>query len=168
MILFSKHHENSPQEKSLKNPGFKSSANKEEERLARLFGHMSEEEGNSAPSELNRALSEQFTSVDKETLRETVRPDTPHSTVPCSWLLGFLQRNSIIATGLATGILVATGLLLLMLTIYIKKKQASSPSTNMTYNIFIINRKTWWQKSQEKNSRKYAGKQKQLDFSSSV
>lgn len=32
---------------------------------------------------------------------------------------------------------------------------------NMTYNIFIMNGKTWWQKSQGKGSKKFAGKQKE-------
>lgn len=39
---------------------------------------------------------------------------------------------------------------------------------NITYNIFIMNGKTWWQKSQGKDSKKFAGKQKELTCDSRV
>lgn len=37
------------------------------------------------------------------------------------------------------------------------------PLENITYNIFIIDGKTWWQNSQENNSREQEEKQKQLN-----
>ncbi|XP_028370090.2 uncharacterized protein C2orf92 homolog [Phyllostomus discolor] len=130
--------------------------------LLSLVGHMSEEERNKEPSLFTRAISKQLTSVDKETLEEAVKPDTQSRTVPCRELLHFLQRNIIIAVCAVAGILVTTVVLLLMLTMHARRKQALYPPANMTYNIFIMNEKAWWDKSQEKNSKKYSGKQEQL------
>lgn len=42
------------------------------------------------------------------------------------------------------------------------------PPANMTYNIFIMNGKSWWQKSQEMNLRKIVEKQKHLKCNSYV
>ncbi|XP_054441650.1 uncharacterized protein C2orf92 homolog [Pteronotus mesoamericanus] len=167
----------SSQQKGLKNSKFASSSHKQEEQLAKLFGkflvhvtlsgHILEEEGNKEPSLFNRAVSEQLSSVNKETLKE-VKSDTQSGTVPCRQLLHFLQRNIVIAVVAVAGILVILVVLLLMLTMYTRKKQALYPPANMTYNIFIMNGKAWWQKSQEKNSKKYSGKQKQLNCDSCV
>ncbi|XP_024427599.1 uncharacterized protein C2orf92 homolog [Desmodus rotundus] len=129
-------------------------------------GHMSEKERNKEPSPFNRAVSKQLTSVDKRTLKEAVKPDTQSRTVPCRELLHFLQRNIVVAVAAVAGILVTTVVLLLVLTMYTRRKQALYPPANMTYNIFIMNGKAWWNKSQEKNSKKYSGKQKQLSCDS--
>ncbi|TKC44197.1 hypothetical protein EI555_018796 [Monodon monoceros] len=88
--------------------------------------------------------------------------------MPCAQLLHFLQRDISIAAVSVAGILTATVSLLLALVTYIRKKQPLSPPANMTYNIFIMNGKTWWQKSQEKKTRKHGGKQEQLKLHSSV
>ncbi|XP_039728435.1 uncharacterized protein C2orf92 homolog [Pteropus medius] len=156
-----------------------SSANLEEG-LAKIFGHVSEEERNKEPFLFNRAVSEQYTTVKKEILQETAKPgnnlhnvkerrnlntEPRNKTMPCSQLLLFLQRNIVIAAISVAGILVATGLLLLVLT---RKKQPLYPPANMTYNVFIMNGKSWWQKSQEKNSKTFTEKQKQLNCDSCV
>lgn len=49
--------------------------------------------------------------------------DTQSGPVPCTQLLTFLQRNIVIAAASVAGILVATGLLLLMLTIHSRRKR---------------------------------------------
>lgn len=43
---------------------------------------------------------------------------------------------------------------------------SSYPPANVTYNIFIMSGKTWWQKFQEKIPRSSAGQQKQLNSDS--
>ncbi|XP_077912768.1 uncharacterized protein C2orf92 homolog isoform X3 [Halichoerus grypus] len=110
----------------------------------------------------NRNINEPFSAIDKETLEEAVRTDVQNKNVLCAQLLRFLQRNIIIAAASVAGILVVTVLLLLALTTCIRRKQLSHPPANMTYNIFILNGKTWWQKFQEKNPRTHSDKQKQL------
>ncbi|XP_040479649.1 uncharacterized protein C2orf92 homolog [Ursus maritimus] len=107
-------------------------------------------------------INEPFSAVDKATLEEAVRTDVQNKNVPCAQLLQFLQRNIIIAAASVAGVLVVTVLLLLALTTCIRRKQLSHPPANMTYNIFILSGKTWWQKFQEKNPRKHSDKQKQL------
>ncbi|XP_054584167.1 uncharacterized protein C2orf92 homolog [Eptesicus fuscus] len=140
------------QQKSLKNSESAPRSSKQEH-VARLFGHAPEEEGRKGPLLFHRAVSDQF-------------PDARNRTVPCLQLLHFLQRNTVIVIGSVAGILAATVLLLLMLTILNRRKQALYPPANMTYNIFIMSGKTWWQKSQEKNPRSSAGRQKQLNSDS--
>ncbi|XP_040309894.1 uncharacterized protein C2orf92 homolog isoform X1 [Herpailurus yagouaroundi] len=130
-------------------------------------GHVSEKR-NRKSFLFSRDINEQFSTEDNETLREAVRTDTQNKDVPCVQLLDFLQRNIIIAAALVAGILVVTVLLLLVLTAYISRKKPLYPPANMTYNIFILNGKTWWQKYQEKNPRKQKGKQKQLKSKSCV
>ncbi|XP_053520508.1 uncharacterized protein C2orf92 homolog [Artibeus jamaicensis] len=125
-------------------------------------GHMSEQRRNKEPPVLNRIASKQLTSVGKKAFKEAVKPDTQSRTMPCRELLHFLQRNIVVAVVAVAGILVTTVVLLLMVTMYTRKKQALCPPANMTYNIFIMNGQGWWNKSQEKNSKKYLGKQKQL------
>lgn len=50
--------------------------------------------------------------------------DIQSRTVPCRELLDFLQRNIVIAVGVVAGILVTTVVLLLMLTMHARRKQA--------------------------------------------
>ncbi|XP_023067218.1 uncharacterized protein C2orf92 homolog isoform X4 [Piliocolobus tephrosceles] len=94
--------------------------------------------------------------------------DAHFRTMPCKQLLHFLQRNTIIAAISGVVILTAIVLLLLGLASYIRKKRPSSPPAKTTYNIFIMNGKTWWQNSEEKNFTKYTKNQKQLKSSSCV
>ncbi|XP_032325550.1 uncharacterized protein C2orf92 homolog isoform X3 [Camelus ferus] len=185
--------ENYPQQKSLRDAEFASGSNKQEEHLARLFeadfdgnspesefslgsvdrisnnGHSAEEKRDKESSLFNRDASDkQLTTVGKGTLQEAISPAVPNRSVPCVQLLHFLQRNIIIAAVSVAGILVATVLLLLVLITYIRRKQPLYPPANTTYNIFIMNGKTWWQTSQEKNARKHSRKQKPLKGNSSV
>ncbi|XP_068420279.1 uncharacterized protein C2orf92 homolog [Eschrichtius robustus] len=170
-----------PQQKSLRDADFALSSNKREEHLVKLFGanvdgnsesefflgsmdrisnngHIAEEKRDKESSLFNRDVSdEQLTTVNKGTL-----------SLPRAQLLHFLQRDISIAAVSVAGILTATVLLLLALVTDIRKKQPLSPPANMTYNIFIMNGKTWWQKSQEKKTRKHAGKQEQVKLHSSV
>ncbi|XP_070933416.1 uncharacterized protein C2orf92 homolog isoform X7 [Macaca nemestrina] len=120
----------------------------------------------SQPKSLNDAV---FASGSKEREEHLAKIFDAHfRTMPCSQLLHFLQRNTIIAAISGVAILTATVLLLLGLASYIRKKQPSSPPANKTYNIFIMNGKTWWQNSEEKNFTKYTKKEKQLKSSSCV
>nr|XP_031297011.1 uncharacterized protein C2orf92 homolog isoform X1 [Camelus dromedarius] len=182
-----------PQQKSLRDAEFASGSNKREEHLARLFeadfdgnspesefslgsvdrisnnGHSAEEKRDKESSLFNRDASDkQLTTVGQGTLQEAISPAVPNRSVPCVQLLHFLQRNIIIAAVSVAGILVATVLLLLVLITYIRRKQPLYPPANTTYNIFIMNGKTWWQTSQEKNARKHSRKQKPLKDNSSV
>nr|XP_044628861.1 uncharacterized protein C2orf92 homolog isoform X3 [Equus asinus] len=160
--------ESYPQQKSLENTEFASSSNKQEEHLAKLFDHISEAERDDEPPLFNRAVSEQLTTADKKTLQEAVSPGIRNGNLPCAQLLHFLQRNIIIAAVSVAGILVVTVVVLLGLTACMRRKQCLSPPANMTYNIFIMNGKSLWQKSQEKSPTKHAGKQKQLKCNSCV
>ncbi|XP_064337775.1 uncharacterized protein C2orf92 homolog [Camelus dromedarius] len=161
--------EDYPQQKSLRDAEFASGSNKREEHLARLFGHSAEEKRDKESSLFNRDASDkQLTTVGQGTLQEAISPAVPNRSVPCVQLLHFLQRNIIIAAVSVAGILVATVLLLLVLITYIRRKQPLYPPANTTYNIFIMNGKTWWQTSQEKNARKHSRKQKPLKDNSSV
>uniref|UniRef100_A0A2K6FJS2 Chromosome 2 open reading frame 92 n=1 Tax=Propithecus coquereli TaxID=379532 RepID=A0A2K6FJS2_PROCO len=130
--------------------------------------HISEEKRGGESSLFNRDLSKQLTTVDKETLEGADKTDGHYRSMPCGQLLHFLQRNIIIAAVSVAAILAATVLLLLGLIACIRRKQPLSPPAHMTYNIFIMNGKTWWQNSEEKNLRKFAKKQKQLKYNSSV
>ncbi|XP_025724743.2 uncharacterized protein C2orf92 homolog [Callorhinus ursinus] len=125
-----------------------------------INGHNSEKRDKES-SLSNRDVNEPFSAIDKETL-EAVRTGVQNKNVPCAQLLQFLQRNIIIAAASVAGVLVVTVLLLLALTTCIRRKQLSHSPANMTYNIFILNGKTWWQKFQEKNPRKHSDKQKRL------
>ncbi|XP_047378889.1 uncharacterized protein C2orf92 homolog isoform X1 [Sciurus carolinensis] len=116
----------------------------------------------------NRDVTEKMKTVDKETPQGTVSQDMRSKNLPCGSLLHFLQRNIVVATLAAAAILAVTVLLLLMLATYMRRKQPLYPPANMTYNIFIMNGKTWWQKSQDTNLRKIAEKQKPLKCDSCV
>ncbi|XP_054963607.1 uncharacterized protein C2orf92 homolog isoform X2 [Pan paniscus] len=130
--------------------------------------HLSEEKNFKESCLFHRDLREQLTTVDKETLQGAAKPDAHFRTMPCGQLLHFLQKNTIIATVSGVAILMAIVLLLLGLASYIRKKQPSSPLANTTYNIFMMDGKTWWHNSEEKNFTKHAKKQKQLKSSSCV
>lgn len=130
--------------------------------------HISEAERDEEPPLFNRAVSEQLTTADKKTLQEAVSPGIRNGNLPCAQLLRFLQRNIVIAAVSVAGILVVTVVVLLGLTACMRRKQCLSPPANMTYNIFIMNGKSLWQKSQEKSPTKHAGKQKQLKCNSCV
>ncbi|XP_021780766.2 uncharacterized protein C2orf92 homolog isoform X4 [Papio anubis] len=156
------------QPKSLNDAVFASGSKEREEHLAKIFDHLSEEKRFKESSLFDRDLREQLTTVDKETLQGAAKPDAHFRTMPCRQLLHFLQRNTIIAAISGVVILTATVLLLLGLASYIRKKRPSSPPANTTYNIFIMNGKTWWQNSEEKNFTKYTKKEKQLKSSSCV
>ncbi|XP_033257527.2 uncharacterized protein C2orf92 homolog, partial [Orcinus orca] len=184
-----------PQQKSLRDANFALSSNKQEEHLVKLFennptndqnhnppqvknifqtlqrslGHIAEEKRDKESSLFNRDVSdEQLTTINKGTVQEAISPDVPSRSMQCAQLLHFLQRDISVAAVSVAGILTATVSLLLALVTYIRKKQPLSPPANMTYNIFIMNGKTWWQKSQEKKTRKHGGKQEQLKLHSSV
>ncbi|KAM9722271.1 uncharacterized protein C2orf92 homolog isoform 4-T4 [Dama dama] len=94
--------------------------------------------------------------------------DVPSRGMPCSQLLQFLQKNIIVAAVSVVGIAVAAVLLLLALLVYVRKSRSLHSPADMTYNIFIMNGKTWWQKSQDKKTKKHAGKQKQLKLNSGI
>ncbi|XP_023067216.1 uncharacterized protein C2orf92 homolog isoform X2 [Piliocolobus tephrosceles] len=156
------------QQKSLNDAVFASGSKEREEHLANIFDHLSEEKRFKESSLSDRDLREQLTTVDKETLQGAAKPDAHFRTMPCKQLLHFLQRNTIIAAISGVVILTAIVLLLLGLASYIRKKRPSSPPAKTTYNIFIMNGKTWWQNSEEKNFTKYTKNQKQLKSSSCV
>uniref|UniRef100_A0A8C6CXL4 Chromosome 2 open reading frame 92 n=1 Tax=Moschus moschiferus TaxID=68415 RepID=A0A8C6CXL4_MOSMO len=131
--------------------------------------HIAEDQRDQEYSLFNRDVSDtQATTINKGTLQEAVSPGVPSRGMVCSQLLHFLQKNIIIAAVSVVGIVMATGLLLLALVTYIRKKQSLHSPADMTYNIFIMNGKTWWQKSQDKKTKKHAGKQKQLKLNSGI
>ncbi|XP_051060260.1 uncharacterized protein C2orf92 homolog [Phodopus roborovskii] len=88
--------------------------------------------------------------------------------LPCRQMLSFLQKNIIIATTAVAAVLLVTVLVVFVLVTYIRRKQPRYPPMNTTYNIFIMNGKGWWQKSEEKHLRKFTGKQKHLKSNSFV
>ncbi|XP_041911699.1 uncharacterized protein C2orf92 homolog [Arvicola amphibius] len=96
------------------------------------------------------------------------RLDVYTERLPCRELLSFLQKNIITAAVAVAAILLVTTLVVLALVTYIRRKKARYPPANMTYNIFIMNGKTWWQKPEERYIRKFTGKQKHLKCNSSV
>ncbi|XP_024855059.1 uncharacterized protein C2orf92 homolog isoform X5 [Bos taurus] len=187
--------ESYPSQKSSRETDFALSSNKRDEHLAKLFennpaddqnhnpphvenisqtlrrssDHIAEEQRDQESSLFNRDVSDtQSTTINKGTLQEAVSPDIPSRGMPCSQLLQFLQKNIIIAAVSVVGIVTATGLLLLALVMYIRKKQSLRSPADITYNIFIMNGKTWWQKSQDKKTKKHAGKQKRLKLNAGI
>ncbi|XP_061287563.1 uncharacterized protein C2orf92 homolog isoform X2 [Bos javanicus] len=137
--------------------------------LRRSSDHIAEEQRDQESSLFNRDVSDmQSTTINKGTLQEAVSPDVPSRGMPCSQLLQFLQKNIIVAAVSVVGIVTATGLLLLALVTYIRKKQSLHSPADITYNIFIMNGKTWWQKSQDKKTKKHAGKQKRLKLNAGI
>ncbi|XP_065785834.1 uncharacterized protein C2orf92 homolog isoform X2 [Muntiacus reevesi] len=137
--------------------------------LQRLSDHIAGEQRDQESSLFNRDVNDaQSTTIDKGTHQEAVSPDVPSRGMPCSQLLQFLQKNIIIAAVSVVGIAMAAVLLLLALLVYVRKRQSLHSPADMTYNIFIMNGKTWWQKSQDKKTKKHAGKQKQLKLNSGI
>ncbi|XP_043323778.1 uncharacterized protein C2orf92 homolog isoform X3 [Cervus canadensis] len=137
--------------------------------LQRLSDHIAGEQRDQESSLFNRDVSDtQLTTIDKGTHQEAVSPDVPSRGMPCSQLLQFLQKNIIVAAVSVVGIAVAAVLLLLALLVSVRKRQLLHSPADMTYNIFIMNGKTWWQKSQDKKTKKHAGKQKQLKLNSGI
>ncbi|XP_063472886.1 uncharacterized protein C2orf92 homolog isoform X11 [Symphalangus syndactylus] len=124
-------------------PEFSSNSKNPDEGLVKIFDHLSEEKRFKESPLSDRDLREQLTTVDKETPQGAAKPDAHFRTMSCGQLLHFLQRNTIIAAVSGVAILMATVLLLLGLASYIRKKQPSSPPANTTYNIFIMDGKTW-------------------------
>ncbi|XP_037662566.1 uncharacterized protein C2orf92-like [Choloepus didactylus] len=90
-------------------------------------------------------------------------------TLPCAQTLHFLQRNIVIASASVAGVLVVMVALLFLLANCGRCKWARAPPADMTYNIFVMNGKTWWQKFQEHaKPRKSAEKQEQLSCDSYI
>ncbi|XP_062935010.1 uncharacterized protein C2orf92 homolog isoform X2 [Cynocephalus volans] len=163
---------------SLRSAELASSLDKEKEHLAKIVGnsvswnspeseyflgsvdeisnndHISDEKRDQESSLFNRDVIEQLTTVDKETLQVAVSPDAHYGNMPCAKLLHFLQRNIIVAVGSVAAILTAAVLLLLLMTMYCRKKQLLHSPEHITYNIFIMN---------EEDLRKHAGKRLKCD-----
>ncbi|XP_057607441.1 uncharacterized protein C2orf92 homolog [Chionomys nivalis] len=126
------------------------------------------EEVDKESSLFNRDVSHQLSTVDREIPQELVTRDVYTESLPCRELLSFLQKNIITAAAAMAAILLVTTLVVLALVTYIRRKKARYPPANMTYNIFIMNGKAWWQKPEERYIRKFTGKQKLLKCNSSV
>ncbi|XP_023573138.1 uncharacterized protein LOC111817233 [Octodon degus] len=84
-----------------------------------------------------------------------------HPDLPCGPLLHFLRKNIIIAAGAVAAVFGVMLLLVSPLTSYLRRRQSVNPPANMTYNIFILDEKSWWQKPQESLT-KFVEKHKQL------
>ncbi|KAM7318796.1 hypothetical protein ACRRTK_021908 [Alexandromys fortis] len=137
------------------------------------------EEMDKESSLFNRDVSHQLSTVNREIPQKLVTPDAYTDpcvscldvyteSLPCRELLSFLQKNIITATAAMAAILLVTTLVVLALVTYIRRKKAKYPPANMTYNVFIMNGKAWWQKPEERSIRKFTGKQKLLKCNSSV
>nr|XP_034377377.1 uncharacterized protein C2orf92 homolog [Arvicanthis niloticus] len=124
-------------------------------------------EKNEEPSLFNRDVHHQLTADSKEILQKTIQGASRES-LPCGQLLSFLQRNIISATTAMVAILLVTVLVVLTLVTCIRRRQPKYPPASMTYNIFIMNGKSLWQKSQDKHLKKFMGKQKHLKYNSFV
>ncbi|KAM4867885.1 uncharacterized protein C2orf92 homolog [Thomomys bottae] len=105
---------------------------------------------------------DELTTQTRETFQEAVNPEALSKSQPCGPLLHFLRKNIITAAIAVACILAIVVLLLLMLSAYLRRKRPVCPPANMTYNIFIMNGKTWWQKSEDKTLKKFRGKLKRL------
>ncbi|XP_049712910.1 uncharacterized protein C2orf92 homolog [Elephas maximus indicus] len=113
----------------------------------------------------NRDLNEESTTPENE-----YDSDAQTENPPCAQTLHFLQKNITIAAAIVAAILVATVSVVLLLMSWSRSKQTVVPPANMTYNIFIMTGKTWWQKTHEesKDLKKHTGKEKQLECHSCV
>ncbi|XP_043323781.1 uncharacterized protein C2orf92 homolog isoform X6 [Cervus canadensis] len=177
-----------PPRKSSRETDFALSSNKRDEHLAKLFDEILLQVFSKVPLEETRAAAgrsitrrdtkEKDVPTDDqnhnpphvENISQTLQrlSDVPSRGMPCSQLLQFLQKNIIVAAVSVVGIAVAAVLLLLALLVSVRKRQLLHSPADMTYNIFIMNGKTWWQKSQDKKTKKHAGKQKQLKLNSGI
>ncbi|CAH7228741.1 4933424G06Rik [Phodopus roborovskii] len=176
---------------SFNNSELASSSHKQEEHLAKIFDeillqvssadpkYLSEEGVRTADEEhttekdkesslFNRDVSHQLITPSKAKLRGLITQDAHTEGLPCRQMLSFLQKNIIIATTAVAAVLLVTVLVVFVLVTYIRRKQPRYPPMNTTYNIFIMNGKGWWQKSEEKHLRKFTGKQKHLKSNSFV
>uniref|UniRef100_A0A8C5LDQ0 Uncharacterized protein n=1 Tax=Jaculus jaculus TaxID=51337 RepID=A0A8C5LDQ0_JACJA len=140
------------QSNGLNNSELASSSNNQEEHLAKIVDHTSKRKRVKESFLFNRDVSQHLTTRVKGKLQGTDSPDAHLGSLPCGQLLHFLQKNIIVAAALVAAIVVVT--------VY--------PPANMTYNIFVMDGKSWWQKSQEKCLRKFAEKEKQLNCNSCV
>ncbi|XP_036009563.1 uncharacterized protein C2orf92 homolog isoform X2 [Mus musculus] len=122
---------------------------------------------NKEPSLFNRDVSPQLTAEDNETLQKSTRGASRES-LPCGQLLSFLQKNIISATVAMAAVLLVTVLVVFTLVTYKRRRQTKYPPANMTYNIFIMNGKSLWQNSQDKDLKKFMGKPKHLKYNSFV
>ncbi|XP_063124185.1 uncharacterized protein C2orf92 homolog isoform X2 [Rattus norvegicus] len=129
--------------------------------------HAAEKNKDKEPSLFNRDLSHQLTAGGKEALQENAQVAYRESP-PCSQLLSFLQKNIISATTAMASILLVAVLVVLMLVMCVRRRQPKFSPAKMTYNIFIMNGKAWWQNSQDKHLKKFTGKQKYPKFNSFV
>ncbi|EDL14508.1 mCG17758, isoform CRA_b, partial [Mus musculus] len=143
---------------------FESSSHKQDEYLTKIFAHSAE---NKEPSLFNRDVSPQLTAEDNETLQKSTRGASRES-LPCGQLLSFLQKNIISATVAMAAVLLVTVLVVFTLVTYKRRRQTKYPPANMTYNIFIMNGKSLWQNSQDKDLKKFMGKPKHLKYNSFV
>ncbi|XP_037383794.1 uncharacterized protein C2orf92 homolog isoform X2 [Talpa occidentalis] len=123
----------------------------------RSLGDVSEEKQDTDPSLLGRDVSELLTTIAQGAHGKAHRRAVSNQEVPCAELLSFLQKNIILAAASITGILSIAVLLLVLLISFIRRKKPLFRSANVTYNIFIMNGKTWCQKYQE-NAKKYVKK----------
>ncbi|XP_010636396.1 uncharacterized protein C2orf92 homolog [Fukomys damarensis] len=110
----------------------------------------------------NRDSSLIHKAVTVAALRKSASPD-----LPCGQLLHFLQKNITSVAFTVAAILGVMVLLVFLLTFYVKRRQSLHPPANMTYNIFILDEKSWWQKPQE-SVKKFAEKHKHLKYNSCV
>ncbi|XP_069849678.1 uncharacterized protein C2orf92-like isoform X2 [Dipodomys merriami] len=132
------------------------------------YNYISEEIRDKEFSLFNRHAEDELTTQAEEIIQETVSPDIQYRSQPCGQLMRFLQRNIVTAAIAVACILAIIVLLLLMLSAYLRRKRPLCPPANMTYNIFIMNGKSWWQKSQDKTLRKFRGKVNKLKNCSCV
>ncbi|XP_053445334.1 uncharacterized protein C2orf92 homolog [Nycticebus coucang] len=149
------------QEKSLENSEFSSNSSEREEHLAKIFDEILLQVPYDQPFDETRAEVKSFT-------KKNMNENGHYRNMPCGQLLHFLQRNIIVAAISVVAIVAATVLLLLGLITYIRRKRPVSPPAHMTYNIFIMNGKTWWKESEEKDVRKLIKSQHQLTSRSCV
>ncbi|EDL99256.1 rCG22506 [Rattus norvegicus] len=144
-----------------------SSSYQQDDYLDKIFAHAAEKNKDKEPSLFNRDLSHQLTAGGKEALQENAQVAYRESP-PCSQLLSFLQKNIISATTAMASILLVAVLVVLMLVMCVRRRQPKFSPAKMTYNIFIMNGKAWWQNSQDKHLKKFTGKQKYPKFNSFV
>ncbi|XP_042551294.1 uncharacterized protein C2orf92 homolog [Dipodomys spectabilis] len=169
------------QTNSLNNSDFASSAVKREEHLAKIFDeillqvfpkdphHMVHNEARTTGRLITKTdMNEGDINEKKDALAEHQNYNIQYRSQPCGQLMRFLQRNIITAAIAVACILAIIVLLLLMLSAYLRRKRPLCPPANMTYNIFIMNGKSWWQKSQDKTLRKFRGRVNKLKNCSCV
>ncbi|XP_040850073.1 uncharacterized protein C2orf92 homolog [Ochotona curzoniae] len=88
--------------------------------------------------------------------------------MPCAQLLNFMRHNIVVTAFVVGAILMSLVILLLWFISCIRRRQPLYPPANVTYNIFIMGEKTWWQKNSEKYLSKLCGKAKSLHCNSCI